>query len=482
MRLALIFGFALLLAGSAADAQTTGCGSSSLSCQQLATQDAQAAGIDPATFVAQINAESSFNPNVGCNSSGACGIAQFLPGTAAQFGINPQDPVASLQAAATYDSQLVAQYGSLTSALEHYSGGLTPVNPGDYGPVFAAAAAADAGTPAAQQAGITVTADPTPGTTTTISQAATAAGVTSGSTGSDLNPYTYIYNQLQTGILNPILASVTNVEVAIRPWIISILTLSVMFMAVGGLWGKFPLDSIFYRLIRISLVVSLVAVGSPWYQNYVIGLFEGLPVQLSNAIVGASSANPAAPFDIVLHAFNATDANTLWAWPPLSISGWASAIKLGLAWLLLVVFISFMFAAWLSVQILLAIALMLGPIFVLGWLFDSFNSWASRWVNACLMLGAAEVATTSVTAFFLNVINGYIGQVQSVGTNGTYNLIGVVAIIISLGTATAALTRLVQFIAAAEGAPSLGGFQRFISAVEKGAAQGAEVAVVAFAK
>ena len=69
-------------------------------------------------FVQQIGQESSFNPNA-VNGS-AIGIAQFMPSTAAQFGIDPTNPTQSLYAAAQYDAQLHSQYGSWQSALQHY--------------------------------------------------------------------------------------------------------------------------------------------------------------------------------------------------------------------------------------------------------------------------------------------------------------------------------------------------------------------------
>ena len=70
---------------------------------------AQQYGIDPSIFVAQIGQESGFNPNA--RNGKAVGIGQFMPGTAAQFGIDPTDPYASLRAAAQYDSQLLAKNG-----------------------------------------------------------------------------------------------------------------------------------------------------------------------------------------------------------------------------------------------------------------------------------------------------------------------------------------------------------------------------------
>src|ERR1700728_3819656 len=91
-----------------------------------------------------IQAESSFNPNVGSSSTGAVGIAQFEPATAASLGIDPTNPVQALHGAAEYDAQLYQQQGSWTGALTKYTGGLTPTNPADYGPVFADAANATA--------------------------------------------------------------------------------------------------------------------------------------------------------------------------------------------------------------------------------------------------------------------------------------------------------------------------------------------------
>ncbi len=89
----------------------------------IAQQDATNAGISPVYFARQINQESGFNPNA-LSPAGAEGIAQFEPGTAAGMGINPWNPIQSLQAAA----QLMASYnrnygGNYAMALAAYNGG-----------------------------------------------------------------------------------------------------------------------------------------------------------------------------------------------------------------------------------------------------------------------------------------------------------------------------------------------------------------------
>src|SRR6266496_3484707 len=89
----------------------------------IAQQDAIAVGISPDYFVRQINDESGFNPN-SVSPSGAVGIAQFLPSTAAGLGINPWDPIQALQGAARMMANYAHRYGGdYAKALAAYNGG-----------------------------------------------------------------------------------------------------------------------------------------------------------------------------------------------------------------------------------------------------------------------------------------------------------------------------------------------------------------------
>jgi hypothetical protein len=89
----------------------------------IARQDAINVGISPDYFSRQINAESGFNPN-SSSPSGAEGIAQFMPSTAAGLGINPWDPKAALNAAAHLMANYAKNYGGdYAKALAAYNGG-----------------------------------------------------------------------------------------------------------------------------------------------------------------------------------------------------------------------------------------------------------------------------------------------------------------------------------------------------------------------
>lgn len=109
--------------GNASSVQTNAPISYSTSYQSVARSAAAANGINPDRFVRQIQQESGFNPNA-VSPAGAIGIAQFMPGTAAGMGINPHDPVASLNAAARMMGNLNKQFGGdYNKALAAYNAG-----------------------------------------------------------------------------------------------------------------------------------------------------------------------------------------------------------------------------------------------------------------------------------------------------------------------------------------------------------------------
>lgn len=81
-------------------------------------------GIPPATLAGVAWVESRFGANKGPSSAGAVGLMQFLPSTAAGLNppFNPNDDRQSIFGAAEYLAELKGQTGSLSAALDFYSG------------------------------------------------------------------------------------------------------------------------------------------------------------------------------------------------------------------------------------------------------------------------------------------------------------------------------------------------------------------------
>ena len=79
--------------------------------------------VSAALLAAQLMAESNFNPNA-VSPAGAQGIAQFMPATAASYGLDdPFDAIASIEAQARMMGALLKQFGSVELALAAYNAG-----------------------------------------------------------------------------------------------------------------------------------------------------------------------------------------------------------------------------------------------------------------------------------------------------------------------------------------------------------------------
>jgi hypothetical protein len=89
----------------------------------LITEAAAKHGLDAKLFRRQLYQESKFDPNA-VSPKGAIGLAQFMPGTAAQYGVDPKDPAQSIMGAARYMFDLKKQFnGDQNLALAAYNWG-----------------------------------------------------------------------------------------------------------------------------------------------------------------------------------------------------------------------------------------------------------------------------------------------------------------------------------------------------------------------
>ena len=96
----------------------------------LASQIAQQEGVPTDLFLRLVNQESSFRPNA-VSEAGAMGLAQLMPGTARDLGVDPNDPVQNLTGGARYLRQQLDAFGTPELALAAYNAG--PGNVRKYG-------------------------------------------------------------------------------------------------------------------------------------------------------------------------------------------------------------------------------------------------------------------------------------------------------------------------------------------------------------
>ena len=87
-------------------------------------QAAKSNNIPPSILAGLIDTESAFNPGA-VSPVGARGLGQFMPPTAAEFGVDVNDPVSSIDGAARYLRYLINYFdGDMNKAIYAYNGGM----------------------------------------------------------------------------------------------------------------------------------------------------------------------------------------------------------------------------------------------------------------------------------------------------------------------------------------------------------------------
>jgi soluble lytic murein transglycosylase-like protein len=83
---------------------------------------ARQAGVDPLLFDSLVAVESGYNPSATSNK-GAIGLAQLMPGTASELGVNPHDPMQNLVGGARYLASMMQRFNDPKLALAAYNAG-----------------------------------------------------------------------------------------------------------------------------------------------------------------------------------------------------------------------------------------------------------------------------------------------------------------------------------------------------------------------
>ena len=431
----------------AAPSLAQGCGSSPLSCQALAAQDAAAAGIPANVFLAQIQAESAFNP-AAQNASGATGIAQILPSTAANpgFGIapvDPTDPVASLLFAAQYDAALAARDGSLTAALSDYSG-LTPANPGPYANAFALAAADANG-------GGTDFAGGTGGDTLTMTPGPPAAAASASALS-----FEQVYTQVIDVIYGQVEDSILTVEEIASGPATGILALAIAIMGIMTMSGNMDMAYFLAFALRAAIVITFIQPRNTFYADWVEQLVLALPGyfadQFSTTGLGGT---PAQLFDQV---FNGWWASCLQVWhaAPSGIFGAPKTalivFVLAFATILIVIpSLVAMFTVFLISTFLLLVMLTIGPLMILALLFQVTRRFFHGYVNVIVTGLIFALVVDIVLGIFSSVLQQLAGAFTATGSPDTDipSLMGIAITTLIMAFSMSRLPRLIEAIGGA---------------------------------
>jgi hypothetical protein len=425
---------------------------------------AQTTSLNPITAI--IGPESSNCTNMYNSGSSATGCGQMLQGTWNQ--IAPQIGVSTAQYPTMASAPLSYQFAA-TAALYNQQG-FGPWAP--YDPKLAANIAANGGASAYAQPG-TLSTNPAdyasldqPGGLQNYLNSNGAAvasnsnglvGVPSYATGLPTTtaqpqisvnnrpgqlsrPYTWLYNDLITSSQQTITNEIQGMQQMVSGDLIPLLTLALMALAIRFMVARYvSIDRFSEFLITMAFVIPFVAVGSSWYQQYVVSPVLGLPTFFqqytaagslsvpggsvttpagTSTVAGVSLTSPAAGFDAAYDGFSEAEEKIQHATTGFFQAVWV-AVKLAIAWSVIALAISVMFAVFLVATLLSLVVLVLGPVLIPCVLFRSTAFLFFGWLAALATIILSLLAIDIVLSLYLGVAMQMLAAMQPTGTPDT---------------------------------------------------------------
>jgi type IV secretion system protein VirB6 len=149
------------------------------------------------------------------------------------------------------------------------------------------------------------------------------------------------------------------------------------------------------------------------YNTVIVDAFYAAPAQLAAAIVGA--ADPVTTIDSIWQS-GGTVASNLWAKGHVWSSSLGFLIAAVLVWCLMGLLCLYaMFLIALS-SIAQAVLLALGPLFIVGLLFDATRRFFSAWLAQLAHYALVTVLTIMIGALLLQIVQSYAAQTAARGS------------------------------------------------------------------
>ena len=232
----------------------------------------------------------------------------------------------------------------------------------------------------------------------------------------------------------------------------------VIFVAVLGyatLTGRMTYGDGVNRIVRMTFVVLFVTSASV-YSEYVVSFFTtGLPNFFAQNVAGApGGTNPGASFDTIMTQMWVY-ATKVWENAPWGFKAIYDGILIVVSLAIVACALVIMFAVFLVVQTLLGVVVAMGPLVILGYLFDYTKRIVDGWIDVLVTLSIITLGVNIVLELLLKAIMTALNDLafpQSI-QDQLVALLGVSLVVLVLSAAVVILPRIVERIGNGVGVP-----------------------------
>lgn len=229
--------------------------------------------------------------------------------------------------------------------------------------------------------------------------------------------------------------SVQNLASYVQTPLRTAVTLYVVLYGIAILRGAIrePIMDFAWRSVRLVIIVAL-ATNASTFHEYVTGLlFESLPKEIGNVIVGSGlDTSSGEPFDKLLNK-GIDVAQKIY--DQAGITDIAPALIAGILLVFTAVCGFLQFAILLYAKVGLAVVIALGPIFIALMLFEATRPFGSAWTRQVANFVILQVLVVALIGLMLTTVSGFIDKYASSATTGGQLIVAAVAITAILGLA-----------------------------------------------
>lgn len=269
------------------------------------------------------------------------------------------------------------------------------------------------------------------------------------------NTFTALYSIFTISVIDPIQSLTSDVLAAANLPLQIMMILMVMVIGIAVIFGNASPPGVVNRLIRMSIVVMFIA-ESGVYFHYVQDFFStGLPNFFTNHVVDLyTGAQPAKPgtspgtgFDHALSVI-LSDAKAVLKFAPSGINGIVPRLEVAAVETISVAALGFLFAVFIIVQALIGIVIVIGPILILGYLFDYTKRITDGWISALITLSILSLVVDIVVLVLVAAVNTIFSNLVLTGNfqQNLETMLGGAAGIVVIALAVAVLPRVIEGI------------------------------------
>ena len=269
------------------------------------------------------------------------------------------------------------------------------------------------------------------------------------------NTFQYSYQAYSDGISAGISSVVSKALSAAQLPLNAMMVIFVAVLGYATLTGRMSYNDGVNRIVRMAFVVFFVTSASV-YSEYVVSFFTtGLPEFFAQNIAGAPvGTNPGASFDAIMtHMW--LDATKVWETAPWGFKAIYDGMLIVLSLAIVGCALVLMFAVFLVVQTLLGVVVAVGPLVILGYLFDYTKKIVDGWIDVLVTLSIVTLGIDIVLELLLKAITTALNGLTLSGASTTQlaQLLGVSLVVLVLSAAVVILPRVVERIGNGVGVP-----------------------------